>query len=215
MPPAPVGPKSPLTSRSPRNPPLVPEPLRNILLDSPSSTLLALLVLVLAISLARVLLTDVWDNNSSARAPTSTMSSAAGLSDLLSPQGDELPHFVYTPASRDGKNPSAVVVFLHGAGGVKNADNVRGQSLTKMLLDKKFGPNFGYTVVIPVAKQRDWATQKLPLNNLLNRLIFEGNELGVDAGRAFLFGQSMGGNGVLELAMDSPGRWKAVVPVCG
>ena len=110
-----------------------------------------------------------------------------------------------------------------------------------MLVDKRLPPpvddgttsedtdHFPYTVVMPVAQRPDWTKQFEQLTTLLRRLIglggvdgagegplcSLGGELGVNPGRMFLLGQSMGGNGVLELAMQNPGIWRAVVPVCG
>lgn len=191
----------------------------------------------------------------------------------------ELDYLLFTPNDSDQCSPNCesrirekcspseillrppAIVYLHGAGGVKKPDNIRGQSLPKLLVDSaadsrddhvtegSFSTDFTkscfnlhhYTVLAPVCpialRKGGWPKAFPELMRLLARLIFEQNELGVDKGRVFLFGQSMGGNAALELAMACHGnrlpegtvawdessstgkncsfQWRGMVCICG
>jgi len=46
------------------------------------------------------------------------------------------------------------MVFMHGAGGINNEANIRGQSLGRMLADPAFAAEMPMLVIIPVSQQR-------------------------------------------------------------
>ena len=133
-------------------------------------------------------------------------------------------YMVYLPKTWAAKSAAVhhpVLLFLHGRGGVKSEANIRGQSLTKMLLESDpqlFGPwsdrdGFPFIVLIPMAGQPDWQTQ---FPSLLSLVAMAHNELHGDPARTYLTGQSMGGNGAWHLAASAtPGVFAALAPVCG
>ena len=158
----------------------------------------------------------------------------AGTLSGLRTAADGLQYMVYLPAAWDVAPPAGsprhpVLLFLHGRGGVKNVENVRGQSITRMLLDghpclmgHRWGgadttddntTGFPFIVLIPVAGQPSWQPQFPSLHSLV---AMAQSDLHGDPGRTYLTGQSMGGNGAWHLAASAAtGVFAAVVPVCG
>jgi poly(3-hydroxybutyrate) depolymerase len=151
---------------------------------------------------------------------------AGALSGLLTAK-DGLKYMVYLPKSwsavpmAESESPKLhpLLLFLHGRGGVKNSENVRGQSITKMLREND--PNlmatdadgFPFIVLIPVASQPGWQPQ---FPSLLSLVATAQSDLHADPARTYLTGQSMGGNGAWHLAASAAaGVFTAVVPVCG
>ncbi len=127
----------------------------------------------------------------------------------------EIEYLVYLPKSYDTSRTFPAILFLHGAGGVKGGfDNIRGQSLTRMLLNKSApgGEDFEFIVITPRADKRDWPKHFDKLDALLSRLL---KELRIDSDRFYLAGQSMGGNGVWEYGAKNKDVFAAMVPVCG
>ena len=71
---------------------------------------------------------------------------------------------VLTTCSRPSCGDCPVLLFLHGRGGVKSEGNVRGQSLTRMLLTKaEFVAQREHIVIMPVSRQPGAALAPLPL----------------------------------------------------
>jgi len=104
-----------------------------------------------------------------------------------------------------------LMLFLHGAG-------ERGDDLNKV---KVHGPpkivetrkDFPFIVVSPQCPEDDWWTKKTEvLINLLDDIIARYD---IDTERVYLTGLSMGGYGSWALASEYPGRFAAVVPICG
>lgn len=168
---------------------------------------------------------------------------AAGAVSGVLTAADGLEYMVYLPKTWSGAQPTSesprqypLLLFLHGRGGVKNPQNIRSQSITKMLLeddprlmahswypDDAMGANnvgvtanpegFPFIVLIPVASQPSWQPQ---FSSLLSLVALAQSQLYADPKRTYLTGQSMGGNGAWHLAASAPaGVFAAVVPVCG
>lgn len=130
----------------------------------------------------------------------------------------DLKHMVYVPKTYihgETKNLPAIL-FLHGGGGVANPDNIRNQSLTKMLIEKSIprGENFNYIVVMPIANVKGWQTdgQLAKVKSVFDKIVKETQS---DQSRLYCLGQSMGGNGAYEIAAQNAGYFAAIVPVCG
>jgi len=117
----------------------------------------------------------------------------------------------WSPADAgSGKHP--VILFLHGAGGVDNEPNVRGQSMGRLLGTPEFASSFPFIALVPILPSRGWE-QLFPA--LLPMLDMVNAELGGDPARTIAMGQSMGGNGAWHISAKHPDRFAAVVPVCG
>ena len=120
---------------------------------------------------------------------------------------------VYIPTSYDGQKPVPVVLFLHGSGergsdGVKQAQTGIGPAI---LMNKDA---FQAIAVIPQARTT-WAAGSDDAKAALAALDAVMKEFKGDPKRVILTGLSMGGHGSWDNAAAEPGRFAAVVPICG
>jgi len=102
-----------------------------------------------------------------------------------------------------------MILFLHGAG-------ERGEDVEKVkvhgppkLVDQ--GQHLPFIIVSPQCPNGTWWSAEI-LHSLLDEIIERHR---VDEERIYLTGLSMGGFGTWELAIASPGRFAAIVPICG
>ena len=83
----------------------------------------------------------------------------------------------------DAKHP--LLLFLHGAGGVQNEGNVKGQSLGRMLVEQgaEFMKeiSFPFILIVPVAGQRGWQPQ---FESLMGLVDMAQKDLGADVSTA-------------------------------
>src|SRR5690606_22831486 len=119
---------------------------------------------------------------------------------------------VFVPARADAAAKAPVILFLHGSG--ERGDDNRRQ------LEVGLGPRvraaaaeFPAIVVFPQALEgAEW-------NQLVDVVVAQleaaTREFGGDPDRTYLTGLSMGGYGAWDLALREPGRFAALVPVCG
>ncbi len=120
--------------------------------------------------------------------------------------------FVPAAAAR-APGPLPVVLFLHGSGergrdGVKQTHAGIGPYLRKQAAD------FPALVVLPqVPDGEEWAGH----NNRVAIAALDATvaEFKADPARQYLTGMSMGGYGSWNIALADPGRFAAIVPVCG
>jgi predicted peptidase len=111
-----------------------------------------------------------------------------------------------------GAKTYPVILFMHGAGGVNNEPNIRGQSMGARLSDPPRAGRMPFIVVLPVTPSRGWQ-QMFPACMDLLDLVHA--QLGGNPEQTYALGQSMGGNGAWMVGATYPERFAAVVPVCG
>lgn len=119
---------------------------------------------------------------------------------------------VFVPGSHAGRKPP-VILFLNGSG-ERGSDNLK-------QLDAGLGPyvrshvrDFPAIVVFPQAPDdSEWTQDAGPI--AIAALDAAMREFDGDPDRVYLTGISMGGYGTWELALQSPQRFAALVPVCG
>jgi predicted peptidase len=120
-------------------------------------------------------------------------------------------HFLlYLPEGYElDKRQWPLMLFLHG----------RDESGDMLDLVKKNGPpkmiehghKFPFIVVSPQCpEEQNWSVEVLDM--LLNEMV---RLYRVDTNRIFVTGLSMGGTATWELALAYPGRFAAIVPICG
>jgi predicted peptidase len=120
-----------------------------------------------------------------------------------------LKYLLYLPKDYDGEKSVPLMLFLHGAG-------ERGDDLELL---KKHGPPkqiaagqaFPCIVVAPQCPKDKW-WDAFELSALLDEIAAKYK---VDQDRIYVTGISMGGFGTWALAIASPKRFAAVVPICG
>jgi predicted peptidase len=131
---------------------------------------------------------------------------------------DSVDLLLFLPTNWSPNEMHPVILFLHGMGAVKKIGKLRETSLPAILLgaheDIPFGgrEGFPFVVVMPLAQQRDWKPQFDLLVSLVDTLmpVVRG-----DTAATYCCGNSMGGKGSWELASRNPGKFAAIVPICG
>lgn len=122
----------------------------------------------------------------------------------------KLSYLAFLPKSYSAKGaPVPMIIFLHGSG-------ERGSDLNKV---KAWGPPaiaekdpaFPFMVVSPQAPEGEWWHARL-LKGMIDEVLAKYN---VDRSRVYLTGLSMGGYGAWDLAMNYPGYFAAIAPICG
>ena len=119
---------------------------------------------------------------------------------------------VFVPAGTQPR-PLPVVLFLHGSG-ERGSDGM--QQTTAGLGDwlRRNGDSFPALVVFPqVPRDEEWMGGNARM--ALAALDAASAEFGGDPARTYATGMSMGGYGTWEVALAAPGRFAALVPVCG
>jgi poly(3-hydroxybutyrate) depolymerase/prenyltransferase beta subunit len=134
------------------------------------------------------------------------------LRSLKTDQG-ERKYTVYVPPGYDGSRIFPVILFLHGRGergedGVAPAQVGIGPAILKR------PGGLPALVVFPQARQT-WAAGSADSNAALAALQDVMTSYATDPERVLLTGLSMGGRGSWDLAVSLPGRFAAVVPICG
>ncbi len=120
-------------------------------------------------------------------------------------------YLLYTPEEySSGKKEYPLVIYLHGA-------SLRGNNINEI---KAYGLPFlvekGYSYEFFIAspqcpKNKNWITDdwfEMFYQDLITKYR-------IDTNRVYLIGMSLGGYGVWQLTMKYPGRFAAVVPICG
>ncbi|MBH1826505.1 prolyl oligopeptidase family serine peptidase [Stenotrophomonas maltophilia] len=129
--------------------------------------------------------------------------------------GETAYYQVFIPAGVQATAPTRlpVILFLHGSGerggdGVKQTHAGLGPHLRRHAAD------FPALAVFPqVPGHQEWSGR----NNRVALAALDATiaEFGADRSRQYLTGMSMGGYGSWNIALDDPGRFAAIVPVCG
>ena len=128
-------------------------------------------------------------------------------------QGTTYKYQVFLPETWTAHQKWPVILFLHGSGerggdGVKQTHAGLGPHLRRHAAD------FPALAVFPqVPGHQEWSGR----NNRVALAALDATiaEFGADPSRQYLTGMSMGGYGSWNIALDDPGRFAAIVPVCG
>ena len=122
---------------------------------------------------------------------------------------------VYVPIDFHSKKSWPVILFLHGSG-ERGSDGLIQTNVGLPQAIRSNRSRFPFIVVIPQCRGNDstWSTPDMEAQAMaaLDAVIkqFHG-----DRNRIYLTGLSMGGYGVWQFAIDHPGRFAALVPICG
>lgn len=121
---------------------------------------------------------------------------------------------VYVPQSLRGKQKVPVIVFLHGigqrgAGGFLPSSGVKG-SMVQHYLEK-----VPAIILLPQCRRGSYWTDPLMDRMVMQSLEQTVAEFNADTERLYLTGVSMGGYGTWHLAAEHPGKFAAIVSICG
>ncbi len=148
----------------------------------------------------------------SACATSPAPSTGAFVQRTLELDGRSHAYRVFVPAAGHRRGEPPVILFLHGSG--ERGDD--GDKPTRVGLGpylRQHASDFPALVVFPQAAEGTEWSDGAPI--ALAALEAATREFGGDRARTYLTGISMGGYGTWELALAEPGRFAALVPVCG
>jgi predicted peptidase len=142
-----------------------------------------------------------------------------------SPGGETMPYRLFIPSGYDAAKKYPLVLWLHGAAG-RGSDNLSqisgGNTLgTHVWTTPENQAKYHAFVAAPqVSETKAWARPHANTPAISIRLaleILDAVEKGynIDAGRVYVAGQSMGGEGVWAALAAAPGRFAAAVALCG
>jgi predicted peptidase len=121
---------------------------------------------------------------------------------------------VFVPRAAQAQRGSLpVVLFLHGSG-ERGSDGRRQTTAGLGPHLRAHARDFPALVVLPqVPEDQEWSG----INNRIALAALDATlaEFGADPSRQYLTGMSMGGYGSWNIALEHPGRFAAIVPVCG
>ncbi len=122
-------------------------------------------------------------------------------------------YVVYVPRDYDPARSWPVILFLHGAG-ERGIDPVRATQIGVGAAIRHEPSRVPAIVVFPIAPQETrWLD--VQADDAMRALDEAIDEFHGDRDRVYLTGLSMGGYGVWHLALAHPGRFAALVVVCG
>ncbi len=120
---------------------------------------------------------------------------------------------VFVPRRAEGGGRPPVILYLHGAG-ERGADGDLQTMVGLGPVVKGRAESFPAVVVLPQAP-RDSVWSGAPARAAMQALDAALHEFRGDSARVYLTGLSMGGYGTWQLALEHPGRFAALVPICG
>ena len=132
----------------------------------------------------------------------------------LSLHGATHQYQVFAPPEWSRSPDWPIILFLHGSGergsdGLRQAREGIGRAIR---LDPA---RFPAIVVLPQCRRGDWWTTPQVEEFALAALDAATEEFHGDRRRTYLTGISMGGYGTWDIAAKNPGRFAAIVPICG
>lgn len=118
---------------------------------------------------------------------------------------------LHIPSHYDAKSGERwpLILFLHGAGERgEDLERVKVHGVPKIVEERE---DFPFIVVSPQCPENTWWSPE-DLVALLEEMVAR---YPVDEERLYLTGLSMGGYGTWSLALQQPGRFAAIAPICG
>ncbi len=121
---------------------------------------------------------------------------------------------VYVPQAWTAQKKWPVVLFLHGAG-ERGEDGLLQTEVGLPSAIRRTPERFPAVVVMPQCRKNAWWNQPAMTAQALRALEQATVEWNGDTARTLLTGLSMGGYGTWSIASKFPGRFAALVPICG
>ena len=129
-------------------------------------------------------------------------------------QPNNIDYLVYLPDEYYNDEKSyPLVLFLHGAGERgNNIDSIKKHGIPKRIEE---GAHFPFITIAPQCRDGIWWSNRENINILEKLMNYSILDLKVDKKRIYGTGLSMGGFGILELALKVPSLFTAIVAICG
>jgi len=151
-----------------------------------------------------------------AAAPRSSASTpqTGFLDRRISVKGTAYKYQVFVPENWSPKQKWPIILFLHGAG-ERGSDGLLQTDVGLPHAVRLDRSRFPAVIVIPQCLKDNWWQTPQMEEMALAALTAATKEFKGDAKRTYLTGLSMGGYGSWDLAAKYPGKFAAVVPICG
>lgn len=121
---------------------------------------------------------------------------------------------VYAPRDWNKGRKWPVILFLHGAG-ERGDDGLVQTEVGIGAAIRRHVDRFPAIVVMPQCRKGQWWTQDAMQEQALKAFEQSVKEFNGDPERFYLTGLSMGGYGTWSIASKHPGKFAALVPICG
>jgi predicted peptidase len=136
------------------------------------------------------------------------------LDRTLTLNGTTYKYQVFVPENWTAKKKWPIILFLHGAG-ERGDDGLIQTEVGIGTAIRKERSRFPAIVVMPQCRKELWWTQAAMPDVAMATLDAATKEFRGNPQRTYLTGLSMGGYGTWYLAGKYPGRFAAIVPICG
>lgn len=148
-------------------------------------------------------------------APASAKKTETGFLDrTISIAGTEYKYQVFVPENWTNKQKWPVILFLHGAG-ERGDDGLIQTEVGIGTAIRRYRDRFPAVVVMPQCRKNVWWAESSMADVAMATLAVAQKEFHGDPDRTYLTGLSMGGYGTWYLAGKYPGKFAAIVPICG
>lgn len=148
-------------------------------------------------------------------APASAKKTETGFLDrTISIAGTEYKYQVFVPENWTKKQKWPVILFLHGAG-ERGDDGLIQTEVGIGTAIRRYRDRFPAVVVMPQCRKNVWWAESSMADVAMATLEVAQKEFHGDPDRTYLTGLSMGGYGTWYLAGKYPGKFAAIVPICG
>src|SRR5215210_1354699 len=127
---------------------------------------------------------------------------------------DSYTYQVYVPQSLRGKQRLPVILFLHGIG-QRGAGGFLPSSGVKASMMQHYLEKVPAIILLPQCRRGSYWTDPLMERMVMQSLEQTVAEFNADPERLYLTGVSMGGYGTWHLASEHPGKFAAIVSICG
>jgi predicted peptidase len=145
----------------------------------------------------------------------STMTADTGFLDRsVTVAGETHRYQVYVPPDWSSKQTWPVILFLHGAG-ERGRDGILQTQVGLGTAIRRDRTRFPAVVVFPQAREGQRWSDLPMLQSALAALDAATKEFNGDPDRVYGTGLSLGGQGIVRMASRMPGKFAAVVSVCG
>lgn len=121
---------------------------------------------------------------------------------------------VYVPNQWTKNAKLPIILFLHGAG-ERGDDGLIQTEVGIGTAVRRYSARYPAIIVIPQCRKTRWWTEGEMQEQALASLAQSITEFNADTSRVYLTGISMGGYGSWKMAAEHPGKFAAVVPICG
>jgi len=148
-------------------------------------------------------------------APAEARKTETGFLDrTVTVAGTEYKYQVFVPDNWTKKTKWPVILFLHGAG-ERGDDGLIQTEVGIGTAVRRYRDRFPAVIVMPQCRKNVWWAESNMADVAMAALAQAQKEFHGDPVRTYLTGLSMGGYGTWYLAGKYPGKFAAIVPICG